>query len=92
MFDPENRIFSILNISKLPLSISKKLIRVYREFFSSKNFRVILFIDPQNIEKSLLEDNQDLFLELSFSNDAVEKTARDAKKFFKNIEGKVPII
>ena len=86
--DPNQSIYTILNISKLLPSLIKKIILEYSHYFEKgSKFHTLVLLD-QHFDKELLLSFKKQFSELSYCNDSIDKVMYKVKKYFQDSKGK----
>ena len=82
--DPNENIYSIINVSKLPSSVVKRLVLEYTYFLKQgKEFKVVFFLD-ELFDNAILENYKEYFTRLSYDEDSKLKIKSFSKNFFQN--------
>ena len=81
--DPNQGIYSILNVSRISKFLAKKLILEYSKYFQqSKTFNTLFFID-ENFDIDLLNNFKSYFTKLSYDQENMEFVDKISKDYFK---------
>ena len=81
--DPNQGIYSILNVSRISKFLAKKLILEYSKHLQKgKTFSTVFFFD-QNFDIDLLNNFKSYFTKLSYDQENMEFVDKISKNYFK---------